>query len=126
MQTNKTLPELAMDLTSQVGDLVQNEIRLAKAEAMEGVGHMGGGLVRTAVGIAFAGAAVTLALFALAYGLGEMMPMWAGALIGAIIGGALAYVLIKSGLDAVKTPSMKRTANQVKSDLRLLKEHAPL
>lgn len=126
MQTDKTLPELALDLTSQVGDLVHNEIRLAKAEALEGVGQMGGGLVRTAIGIAFAGAAATLALSALAYVLGEMMPMWAGALIGAIVGGALAYVLIKSGLDAVKTPSMKRTANQVKSDLRLLKEHAPL
>lgn len=128
MQAERTLPELTMDLATQVGDLMRNEVRLARAEAMDSVKNMGGGLMRAAIGIAFAGGAVSLALFALAYALGEAMPMWAAAGIGAVIGGILAYVLIKSGLKAasVEHITMERTASQVKADLRLIKEKTPL
>lgn len=128
MQAERTLPELTMDLAAQVGDLMRNEVRLARAEAMESVKDMGGGIVRAAIGVAFAGGAVSLALFAIAYALGEAMPMWAAALIGAIIGAVIAYALIKSGLKAasVERISMSRTASQVKADLRLIKENTPL
>lgn len=126
MQTERSLSELTMDLASQAGDLIRNEIRLARAEAMEGVKNMGGGIVRAAIGVAFAGAAVSLGLFALAYALGETMPMWAAALIGAVIGGLIAYVLIKSGLKAasVDAITLPKTAEQVGRDLRIIKETA--
>lgn len=125
MQTDRTLPELTKDLASQAGDLLRNEVRLARAEAMESVKQMGGGIVRAALGVVLAGSAVTLGLFALAYALGETMPMWAGALIGSIIAGVLAYVLIKSGLKSasVNNVSLPRTTEQVSRDLRVIKEH---
>jgi hypothetical protein len=128
MQAERTLPELTKDLASQVGDLMRNEVRLARAEAMESVKGMGDGIVRAALGVALAGAAVTLGLFAIAYALGEVMPMWAGALIGAIIGGVISYLLIKSGLKEVSVDriSLPRTTSQVKADLRLIKENTPL
>jgi tetrahydromethanopterin S-methyltransferase subunit C len=128
MQTERTLSELTMDLASQAGDLLRNEIRLARAEAIENVKSMGGGIVRAALGVALAGAAVTLALFALAYGLGQILPMWVAALIGAVIGGVIAYVLIKSGLKAASLShvALPRTAEQVSRDLRLIKENTPL
>jgi tetrahydromethanopterin S-methyltransferase subunit C len=128
MQTERTLSELTMDLASQAGDLLRNEIRLARAEAIENVKSMGGGIVRAALGVALAGAAVTLALFALAYGLGQVLPMWVAALIGAVIGGVIAYVLIKSGLKAASLShvALPRTAEQVSRDLRLIKENTPL
>jgi Putative Actinobacterial Holin-X, holin superfamily III len=124
MQSERTLSELTMDLATQAGNLIRNEIKLARAEAVESIKHMGGGIVRAALGVALAGAAVTLALFALAYGLGELMPMWAAALIGAAVGGLLAYVLIKSGLKAASVDSLAlpKTAEQVARDLRLIKE----
>src|SRR5688500_5205093 len=100
MQAERTLPELTRDLASQVGDLMRNEVRLARAEAMENVKQMGGGLARAAIGVALAAGALTLALLALAYALGEVMPMWGAALIAAVVGGGFAYVLIKSGLKA--------------------------
>lgn len=125
MQTERTLPELTMDLASQVGDLLRNEVRLARAEAMENVKQMGAGIVRAALGVALAGAAVTLGLFALAYVLGEIMPMWAAALSGAVVGGVLAYVFIKSGLKAASVDhvGLPRTTEQVSRDLRLIKEN---
>jgi hypothetical protein len=128
MQAERTLPELTMDLANQVGDLLRNEVRLARAEAMESVKHMGGGILRAALGVALAGAAVTLGLFALAYALGEIMPMWVAAFVGALFGGVLAYLLIKSGLKAasVERINLPRTASQVKADLRLIKENTPL
>jgi tetrahydromethanopterin S-methyltransferase subunit C len=128
MQTERTLSELTMDLASQAGDLLRNEIRLARAEAIENVKSMGGGIVRAALGVALAGAAVTLALFALAYGLGQVLPMWVAALIGAVVGGIIAYVLIKSGLKAASLShvALPRTAEQVSRDLRLIKENTPL
>lgn len=128
MQTERTLPELTMDLATQAGDLLRNEIRLARAEAMENFAQMGGGIVRAALGVALAGAAVTLGLFALAYALGEVMPMWAAALVGAAIGGGASYFMIKSGLKAssLKHVALPRTAEQVSRDIRLIKENTPL
>lgn len=125
MQAERTLPELTRDLASQVGDLLRNEVRLARAEAMENVKQMGGGLARAAIGVALAAGALTLALLALAYALGEAMPMWGAALIAAVVGGGLAYVLIKSGLKAATEAdiALPRTAEQVARDLRLIKEN---
>ena len=113
-----------MDLAAQAGDLIRNEIKLALAEAFEHIKQMGEGIVRAALGVVLAGSAVTLGLFALAYALGETMPMWAAALVGAVIAGLLAYVLIKSGLKAASVDhiALPKTAEQVSRDLRLIKE----
>jgi hypothetical protein len=124
MQTDRSLADLTKDLALNAGDLFRNELRLARAEAVESVKGMGDGVLRVALGVALAGAAVTLALFALAYALGEVMPMWAGALAGALIGGAIAYWLVKSGLKdiSVERINLPRTAEQVARDLRTIKE----
>lgn len=124
MQTDRSLADLTKDLAANAGDLFRNEVRLARAEAVESIKGMGGGIVRAALGIVLAGAAVTLALFALAYALGEVMPMWGAALIGALVGAAIAYWLVKSGLEALSVDNMKlpRTAEQVSRDLRTIKE----
>lgn len=126
MHTERTLSELTHDLAAQAGDLLRNEFRLARAEAMDNVKQMGGGIVRAAIGVAFAGGAVTLGLFALTYALGEVLPMWVAALSGAVIGGVLAYLLIKSGLKAASLSqvAMPRTADQISRDLRSIKENA--
>lgn len=120
----RSLTDLARDLAANAGDLFRNEVRLARAEAVDSIKGMLGGIVRTALGVVFAGAAVTLALFALAYGLAQVMPMWGAALIGAAIGGAIAYVLIRSGLKSISVDRIKlpRTAEQVARDLRAIKE----
>jgi hypothetical protein len=128
MQTERTLSELTMDLASQAGDLLRNEIRLARAEAIENVKQMGGGVTRVALGVALACAALTLGLFALAYGLGEIVPMWAAALAAALFGGVIAYVLVKSGLKAASPThlALPRTREQVSRDIKVIKENTPL
>lgn len=128
MLTERTIPELTKDLATHVGDLFRNEVRLARAEAMENIKGMGAGATRAAIGIVLAIAAVTLVLFALTYLLAEAMPMWGAALLVALVGGGIGYVLIKSGLKAVAPQrlSMPRTAEQVSRDIRVVKENTPL
>lgn len=128
MPAERSLTELTVDLASQVGDLVRNEVRLARAETVDSIKHMGAGIARAALGLVLAGAAVTLGLFALAYGLAELMPLWAAALLCAAIGGVSAYLLVKSGLKSVSVDriALPRTAKHVARDLRLIKEKTPL
>jgi len=124
MQAERSLSELARDLASQVSDLMRNEVRLARAETVETVKGLGAGVMRAAFGIVLAGAAVTVALMGLAYLLGESMPMWVAAILSAAVGGVGAYLLIKSGLDALKEdrPTLTRTTEHVSRDLRMIKE----
>jgi predicted PurR-regulated permease PerM len=123
----RSLADLTRDFAGQLGDLFRKEVRLARAEALDGVKNMGRGLMTVALGIAFAAGAVTLGLFALAAGLAEMMPLWGGAPIAALVGAGVGYALVQSGRKALAHEPIKlpRTARQVQEDIRLIKEKAP-
>lgn len=124
MQTERSLPELTRDFAGQLADLVRNEVRLARAEAVEKVKHMGAGAASIAIGAVFACAAVTVALVGLAYLLAEAMPTWIACLLAAAVGGIVGYLLIKAGQTALSPEQLKRrrTASQVSRDLNMLKE----
>jgi len=124
MPAERTLTELATDVAYQAGDLIRNEIRLARAEAVEHVREMGAGLLRAAFGVAFAGSAATLGMFGLAYLLGLVMPIWGAALISAAIAGIAATVFLRAGLKALSTEKidLPKTSRQVARDLNLIKE----
>ncbi len=127
MQAERSLSQLAKDLTLQVSELMRNEVRLARAETIEIVKGMGAGVLRAALGVVLAGAAVTLVLFALAQLLAGAMPLWMAALLSAAVGGIAAYLLIKSGLKSISEDrqALPRTAANVNRDLRLIKEKTP-
>lgn len=124
---DRSLADLTRDVAGQFGDLFRKEVRLARVEALDSVKGMGRDLVKIALGFVFTAAAVTLALFALATGLSEMMPLWAGALIAAVIGAGIGYTLLKSGRKALAHEPIKlpRTARQVQEDIRMIKEKVP-
>jgi hypothetical protein len=50
--------------------------------------------------------------------------MWGGALISALVGAAIAYWLVKSGVKEISVDriSLPKTAEQVARDLRSIKE----
>ena len=124
MSSDRTIPDLTKDAALQLGELVRNEVRLARAEAVDQFRQMAAGAVSIAMGVALAAAAITLALFALAYGLAEELPMWASALISAAIGGAVAYFMIAAGKKrlAPQDLSLPRTQQQVARDIHAVKE----
>ena len=124
MVAERSLSELALDLAHNAGDLIRNEVRLARTEAIESLKGMGGGLVRVGLGVAAVGAGITVALGALALGFAEIMPLWAAALLSGLVGAIGGYLVIKSGVKALsqKSLALDRTTEQVSRDITLLKE----
>ena len=116
--------DLVKQLSQQVTTLVRQEVELAKVEMGEkgkkagvGLGMFGG-----------AGVAGLLALWSLTfcviYALDKGMPLWAAALIVAVIWGAVAGVLALQGREKVKEvgkPVPEQTAESVKEDVEWLK-----
>lgn len=119
--------DLVKDLTEQTTKLVRSEIELAKVELTEkgkragvGAGMFGGAGF---LGF-FAFAALTAALIA---GLGELVPVWAAALIVAAVYGIVAGVLALSGKKKVAeaTPAAPQEAiASAKRDVETVKQHA--
>jgi uncharacterized membrane protein YqjE len=116
--------DLVKQLSQQVSSLVRQEVELAKVEMADkgkkagvGIGMFGG-----------AGVAALLALGAvtafLILVLDLAMPVWAAALIVAVLWAAVAGVLALRGREKVKevgTPIPEQTAESVKEDVEWLK-----
>lgn len=123
----RSLADVAKDLTSDLTALVRGELALAKAEISENVARLGtgAGLLGGAgvVGLF----AIHFLLLALMFGLYAMnLPLWAAALIVGVVLGIVAGVLAMRGKQNVAGASvvpthaleqMKRDAETIKSDL---------
>ena len=126
-QSDRSLAELARQLSLQTTELVRHEVELAKAELREkgkragvGAGMFGGA---GALGL-YALGALTAAIIA---GIAEVLPVWAAALIVAAVYGAVAGILAlrgKSKVQQATPPLPERTVQSVKEDVRYTKQRA--
>jgi MFS family permease len=123
----RSLADLARQLSDQTTELVRHEVELAKAElrvkgkrAGTGAGMFGGA---GALGL-YALGALTAAIIA---GIAEALPVWASALIVAALYGAVAGILALRGKKKVQeaTPPLpEQTVQSVKEDVRYTKQRA--
>jgi MFS family permease len=123
----RSLADLARQLSDQTTELVRHEVELAKAElrvkgkrAGTGAGMFGGA---GALGL-YALGALTAAIIA---GIAEALPVWASALIVAALYGAVAGILALRGRKKVQqaTPPLpEETVQSVKEDVRYTKQRA--
>ena len=124
---DRSLADLATQLSNQTTELVRHEVELAKAElrvkgkrAGIGAGMFGGA---GALGV-YALGALTAAIIA---GIAEALPVWASALIVAALYGAVAGILALRGKKKVQqaTPPLPaETVQSVKEDVRYTKQRA--
>ncbi|HEX6697228.1 MAG TPA: phage holin family protein [Solirubrobacteraceae bacterium] len=124
---DRSLADLARQLSDQTTELVRHEVELAKAElrvkgkrAGMGAGMFGGA---GAFGV-YALGALTAAIIA---GIAEALPVWASALIVAVVYGAIAGILALRGKKKVQqaTPPLpEETVQSVKEDVRYTKQRA--
>ena len=123
-QTERSIPELTKDMAFHLGDMFRNELKLARVEATEGVKALSGAVGLIAAGAVVGVAALTLALFAVAYALASVMPMWGAAAVVAILAGIAAWMMVKAGQKAFKSDdlSLTRTREQVSRDLKTISE----
>jgi hypothetical protein len=123
-EPDRPLGELFSELANETGTLVRKEFELAQAElrAKAVKGARQAALIATGGVVAVAG---TLALLtALIAGLAEAMPVWAAALLVAIVAFAASAALVVRGLAALKNidPVPQRTVQTLKDNQLWLKE----
>lgn len=104
---DRSIGELFSDLSQQTGELVRQEMRLAKAELSEKLSGLGAHAMKIGVAAAFGLAAViavagTVALLLIEIG----VEPWLAALITAAAFGMTAFVLVQSAITALRKKSI--------------------
>lgn len=122
-----SIPELTKDVAHHLGEMFRNELRLARAEAVESAKSMSGAITQLGIGIAFATAAVTLGFLAVANGFAVYIPIWAGLGIAALAAAlaALTFILSARATISPKKLSLPKTRDQIGRDIQSIKEHLP-
>lgn len=121
-----SLGELMSQLSAQTSRLVRDELRLAQKEFQESAKHagIGAGLLSVAGLFAVLGLATVIAAAVAALSL--VLPVWAAALIVAVvlfvIAGVAAMVSKKQAEEV--TPAAPRTVETVKADIQEVKDRA--
>ena len=123
VQAEKSLGQLMAEMTSEVSDLVRNEVELAKVELKEQAGKVGkaGGVL--GAGALTAYLTVLFASFALAWLLDEVMHTALAFFLVAVLHGIAAFILISRGRQEVKNvdPVPRQTVETLKEDVEWAK-----
>jgi hypothetical protein len=121
---NCTLSEMFTELSRETRTLVHQEIQLARTELTEKISQLGKGVGFVIGGglVAYGGllaiiAAIVLALSAMG------LPAWAAALLGGILVAGAGYLLIRSGLAALRPDQLtpRQTIETLKEDAQWLR-----
>jgi uncharacterized membrane protein YqjE len=123
-QSGGSVAGLLQEIVGNIQGIIRSEVRLAKAEVKEDASAMG-----KAAGMLVAGAVLgiyalgILLLFAV-YALAGPLPDWLAALIVGVVVAIIAAVLVKVGLDRVKSvnPAPDKTIDSVKEDIQWVKQ----
>ena len=120
----RTLGEMFAELSRETRTLVQQELQLAKTEFTEKASKMGNGVGLLVGGwlIAYAGLLVIIAALVLVL-IVLGLPAWAAALVGGVLVAGIGYLLIRSGLAALRPQELtpRKTIETLKEDARWLK-----
>ena len=121
---DRSLGQMFADLSQEARTLIHQELQLAKTELTEKASTMargaafvvGGGLLAYG-GLLAIVAAIVLGLIALG------LPAWAGALLGGVVVAGTGYVLIRSGLAALRPEHLvpRETIETLKEDAQWLR-----
>jgi hypothetical protein len=119
-----SLGQLVSELSSDLSDLIRQEVALARAETMEKVSAaaQGAGLMAGGGAVAYAG--LILLLIAAAFGLANYMPFWLAALIVGVVAIVVGLILALSGRGRLReaTSAPEKTIETMKDNAEFVKE----
>ena len=121
--TERTIGQLVADATHDLEGIVRGEIALARAEVTSGAKVLGKGAGLLA-GAGFLGLmGFVFLLHSAAWGIGEVLPVWAGYLIVAAVVILVAAVLALLGRKSLQTarPAPERAIDQAQQTIAVLK-----
>lgn len=123
-RTERSLGDLFSDLSEQTSGLIQQEMRLAKAELSEKLDGLAQHAMMIGAGAVFALAAVgaataTIVLLLIYFG----VQPWLSGLITTVVMGLIAFVLAKSGISALSKRNIVpvETLHSIKETAQWLK-----
>jgi len=119
-----TLVRTLSDLASDFADLLQKELRLARAEITQNLStKFQAGIWMTVAGV-LGFLAVLVLLQAIIFGLIELglSPFWAALIVAVVLASIGAASYFKGRSDAARELTPRRTIHQVKEDIRTTKE----
>jgi hypothetical protein len=119
----RSLGDLFSELAAETSTLVRQEVALAQTELTRKATSVGKNVGFLAVGGAIGYAALLSFLAAVIIGLSYVIPAWAAALIVSAVVGIVAFLLITSGLKALKETDLtpRQTVETLKEDAEWLK-----
>jgi hypothetical protein len=120
----RSLGDLFSELANETGNLVRQEIKLARTEITHKATSAGKDVGMIGAGGALAYAGLLALIAAVIIGLGELIPMWLSALIVGLVVVGIGYMLIQRGLTALKQidPMPTQTIATLKEDKDWVKE----
>jgi hypothetical protein len=121
---NRPLGDLFGDLATEMGNLVRQEVALAKVEITGKAKHVGKNVGYLVIGGAVAYAALLAIIAAIIMLLASVLPHWGAALIvGAVVGG-IGWLLIGKAMVALQQTELtpRETVDSLKEDATWMKE----
>ncbi len=120
----QTLGELFAALARDTTTLVRQEIDLARTELTQKISGLGTDVGRLGIGAAVAYAGFLALVAGVILALGEIIPVWASALIVGLIVLGAGYALIQRARDALKRADLtpRETIETLKEDREWVKE----
>jgi hypothetical protein len=105
----RSVGELFGELATETSTLVRQEIHLASRELSQKAAHAGRYSIRILVGGGLGLAGLMTLVGAIVLVVAHAMPLWASALLVGAVLAAVAYVLVRSGITAIKRADLRPT-----------------
>jgi len=123
-ESPKSTGELVRMALESISELVRSEVELAKLEMRASVARAGAGGGLLAGAVVFVLFAFAFLLVTLAFLLAKFMPVWAAALVVAILLLAGAAILALAGREKLRNVEIRPTAaiDNVKSDFEMIRD----
>jgi xanthine/uracil permease len=124
LEREQSLSELFQDLTREIRTLANENIELAKVEAMGKLRAAQKGITYAAAGGALIYAGLLGIMAAVVFLLALALPMWVSALIVGVVVAIAGGVMVKSGINEIRraTTPPKTTVETVKEESRWMKQ----
>jgi len=121
---NRPLGDLFGDLASDMGNLVRQEVELAKVELTQKAKYLGRNIGYLVVGGAVAYAALLAIIAAIIMLLAKVVPHWGAALIVGVVVGGIGWLLIGKAMMALQQAELTphETVETLKEDATWMKQ----
>lgn len=124
---NAALPRTLVEIVADIADLLQKEMRLARAEiAAKFASKLAAGVwILAGSALGFIAALLLVAAFVLGIASYGIALHWSCLIVAGVLGAVAMLVFLKGRADAEDSVMPDRTFHQLKQDIAVAKEHLP-